>query len=177
LPVNRKIRAREVRLIGGNGEQLGILPLQRALQVAWEEGLDLVAVAPTAVPPVCRLLNYGKYRYEQSKKERKTRQGQKVGLLKEMRFRPKIEEHDLQVKMGIVRKLLEEGSKVKLSVRFRGREIIYPEQGWSVLQKVAEAMKGIAAVSNSAAKGRNVSLVLSPVFAKKTKEAKVDAKA
>jgi translation initiation factor IF-3 len=146
------------------------------LQIAWGEGLDLVAVAPAATPPVCRLLNYGKYRYEQSKKERKAKQGQKIGLLKEVRFRPKIEEHDLQVKVGTVRKLLEEGSKVKVSVRFRGREIIYPEQGWSVLQKVAEAMKGMAVVSNSVDKGRNVSLVLSPISAGKSKEAKVDAK-
>ncbi len=152
------------------------MPLAKALQIAWEEGLDLVAVAPTASPPVCRLLDYGKYKYEQTKKDRKAKQGQKSGLLKEVRFRPKIEEHDLQVKVGIVRKLLEEGNKVKISVRFRGREIIYPEQGWSVLNKVVEISKDISTASTGVKEGKNMSIVLSPILSKKPKEAKLNAK-
>lgn len=136
----------------------------------------MVEVSPTAIPPVCRLLDYGKYKYEQAKKERKLRRGQKVGLLKEVRLRPKIEEHDLQAKIRTTRKLLEEGSKIRLVVRFRGREVIYPELGWRVLQKVTDALKDVATVSDHPAKDeRNIALTLSPVSSKKSKEAKTDA--
>lgn len=152
------------------------MPLPEALQLAWEESLDLVAVAPTTNPPVCRLLDYGKYKYEQTKKDRKAKQGQKFGLLKEVRFRPKIEEHDLRVKVETVRKLLEGGNKVKIRIRFRGREIIYPEQGWNVLQKVVEISKDISTASTGLKQGRNMSIVLSPVPTRKPKEAKPDAK-
>ena len=124
VAVNQRIRARSVRLIGEGEEQLGILPIFEALQIARERGLDLVEIAPTASPPVCRLLDYGKYKYEQTKKERKVRKSQRVGLLREVRFRPKIEEHDLQAKIRTVKKLLEEGNKVRVRVRFRGREVI-----------------------------------------------------
>jgi translation initiation factor IF-3 len=178
LPINRQIRAREVRLIGEEGEQLGILPLQRALQIAQEHGLDLVEVASTATPPVCRILDYGKYKYEQTKKERKARKGQKVGLLRELRLRPKIEEHDLQAKIRTARKLLEEGNKLRLVVRFRGREIVYPELGWKVLQKVTEALKEVATISNHPiAERRNIALTLSPIATRKSTEAETDAKA
>jgi len=154
------------------------LPLYRALQIAEERGLDLVEVAPTATPPVCRLLDYGKYKYEQTKKERKTRRGQRVGLLKELRLRPKIEEHDLQAKIRTARKLLEEGSKLRLVVRFRGREVVYPELGWKVLQKVSEALKEIATVSDHpVVNKRSIVLTLSPIATKKSTEAKTDAKA
>jgi translation initiation factor IF-3 len=152
-----------------------VVPLPKALQVAQERGLDLVQVAMTA-PPVCRLLDYGKYKYEQTKKERKARRGQRVGLLKEVRLRPKIEEHDLQAKIKTTKKLLEEGNKVRLVLRFRGREVVYPELGWKVLQKVAEATKEIAAVSSSANEQRSIALVLSPVSLKKSKETETDAK-
>jgi len=165
-----------VRLIGDGGEQLGVVPLQKALQIAYERGLDLVQVASTTVPPVCRLLDYGKYRYEQTKKERKAKRGQRVGLLKEVRLRPKIEEHDLQAKIKNTKKLLEEGNKVKLMLRFRGREIIYPELGWKVLRKVAEASQEIAVVSNSVNEGNSIALVLSPVAQRKPKEKGTDAK-
>ncbi|MFO7773712.1 MAG: translation initiation factor IF-3 [Dehalococcoidia bacterium] len=175
LLTNRRIRAREVRLIGEDGEQLGVVPLQKALQVAHERGLDLVQVA-TTTPPVCRLLDYGKYKYEQTKKERKAKKGQRVGLLKEVRLRPKIEEHDLQAKIKTTKKLLEEGNKVKLVLRFRGREVVYPELGWKVLQKVAEASKEIAVVSSSVNEQRSIGLVLSPVALKKSKETETDAK-
>jgi translation initiation factor IF-3 len=165
-----------VRLIGENGEQLGVVPLQKALQIAYERGLDLVQVASTVAPPVCRLLDYGKYKYEQTKKERKAKKGQRIGLLKEVRLRPKIEEHDLQAKIKTTKKLLEEGNKVRLVLRFRGREVIYPELGWNVLRKMAEASKELAVVSNSISDGRSIALVLSPVSQKRSKEKETDAK-
>ena len=133
----------------------------------------LVSVAN---PPVCRLLDYGKYKYEQSKKERKAKRSQKVGLLKEVRLRPKIEEHDLQAKIRTTKKLLEQGNKVKLVLRFRGREVVYPELGWKVLREVAESSKDIAVVSSSVNDQRSIALVLSPVSHKKTKEIETDAK-
>jgi len=165
-----------VRLIGENGEQLGVIPLQRGLQIAYEQGLDLVQVASTMAPPVCRLLDYGKYKYEQTKKERKAKRGQRVGLVKEVRLRPKIEEHDLQAKIKTTKKLLEEGNKVKLVLRFRGREVIYPELGWKVLRKVTEASQEIAVVSNSVTVGNSIALMLSPISQKKAKETRTDAK-
>lgn len=176
LPTNRRIRAREVRLIGDDGKQLGVVPLPKALQAAQERGLDLVQVA-TTVPPVCRILDYGKYKYEQTKKERKAKKTRRVGLLREVRLRPKIEEHDLQAKIKTTRKLLDEGNKVKLLLRFRGREIIYPEMGWKVLREVAEASKDLAIVSNTATEQRSISLVLAPASLKKSKETETDAKA
>ncbi len=176
LLTNRRIRAREVRLIGEDGEQLGVVPLQKALQLAYERGLDLVQVASTMTPPVCRILDYGKYKYEQAKKERKAKRGQRVGLLREVRLRPKIEEHDLQAKIKTTKKLLEEGNKVRLLLRFRGREVIYPELGWNVLRKVAEASKELAVVSSSGNAERSIALVLSPVSQKKSKETETDAK-
>lgn len=153
-----------------------MVPRQKALQIAYERGVDLVQVASTATPPVCRLLDYGKYKYEQTKKERKAKKGQKVGLIKEIRLRPKIEEHDLQAKIRTAKKLLEEGNKVRLVLRFRGREVIYPELGWKVLRKVAEASKEIAIVSSSANDARTIALVLSPVPQKKSKEKGTNAK-
>jgi translation initiation factor IF-3 len=135
-----------------------------------------VQVASTTTPPVCRLLDYGKYKYEQTKKERKAKRGQRVGLLREVRLRSKIEEHDLQAKIRTTKKLLEEGNKVRLVLRFRGREVVYPELGWKVLRKVAEASKEIAVVSSSANDERVIALVLSPVSLKKSKEAGIDAK-
>jgi translation initiation factor IF-3 len=151
------------------------VPFPKALQIAEERGLDLVQVA-TTVPPVCRILDYGKYKYEQTKKERKAKKGQRVGLLKEVRLRPKIEEHDLQSKIRTTRKLLEEGNKVRLVLRFRGREIIYPELGWKVLREVAEASKEVAVVSSSANEQRSIALILAPVSLKKSKETETDAK-
>jgi len=150
--------------------------VQKALQIAYERGLDLVQVASTMTPPVCRVLDYGKYKYDQTKKERKAKRGQRVGLLREVRLRPKIEEHDLQAKIKTTKKLLEEGNKVRLVLRFRGREVIYPELGWKVLRKVAEASKEMAIVSSSANNARSIALILSPVSQKKSKEIETDAK-
>jgi len=176
LRINLQIRAGKVRLIGEEGEQLGVVPSSQALQIAREHELDLVEVAPTANPPVCKVLDYGKYKYEQAKKERKAKKGQKVGLLREVRLRPKIEDHDLQGKIKITRKLLGEGSKVKVRVRFRGRERIYPEMGVKVLQKLTESLKDIAMVSNwSTGEVRNMFAVLAPISREKSKEVKSNA--
>jgi len=133
-----------------------------------------VQVASTT-PPVCRLLDYGKYKYEQTKKQRKAKKSQRVGLLREVRLRPKIEEHDLQAKIKTTRKLLEQGNKVKLLLRFRGREVVYPESGWKVLREVAEASKDLAVVSSSSNEQRSIALVLAPVSLKKAKETDTDA--
>ncbi len=178
MPVNHQIRAREVRVIDEEGEQVGTLPTSKALQLARERELDLVMVAPNTQPPVCRLLDYGKYKYDQIKKDKKVRKGQK-GLLREVRLRPKIEEHDLQAKINKTRELLAEGNKVKITVRFRGREIVYPELGWQVLKRVAEALKDEAVASSQPSKdARNIALTLAPVATKKTREeATEDAKA
>lgn len=147
------------------------MPLAQALQIARERELDLVEVVPISVPPVCRLLNYGKYKYEQTKKERKLRKGQKAGLLKEIRLRPRIKEHDLEAKTRIIRKLLEDGNKVRVSLFFRGREVVYPERGWKILKKVVEDLKGVAVVEGSpAAEEKSMFLTLSP--ASQSKEVK-----
>lgn len=176
LRINLQIRAGKVRLIGEQGEQLGVVPSSQALQIAREHELDLVEVAPTASPPVCKIIDYGKYKYEQAKKERKAKKGQKVGLLREVRLRPKIEDHDLQGKIKITRKLLGEGSKVKVRVRFRGRERVYPEMGVKVLQKLTESLKDVAMVSNwSTGETGNMFAVLAPVSREKSKEVKSNA--
>lgn len=176
LRINLQIRAGKVRLIGEEGEQLGVVPSSQALQIAREHELDLVEVAPTASPPVCKIIDYGKYKYEQAKKERKAKKGQKVGLLREVRLRPKIEDHDLQGKIKITRKLLGEGSKVKVRVRFRGRERVYPEMGVKVLQKLTESLKDVAIVSNwSTGEVRNMFALLAPVSREKSKEVKSNA--
>ncbi len=158
--------------MGEKGEQLGIMPLFEARELAKKRNFDLVEVAPTAVPPVCRLLDYGKYRYEQAKKERETKKTQKASLLRQVRLRPKIGAHDLEAKIRAVNKLLDEGSKVRVTVLFRGREITHPEIGWRLLQKVAEAMKDIASIDRqpSMEDGRMMTLILSPSPTRKTKE-------
>jgi translation initiation factor IF-3 len=152
---------------------LGIMPLNQALEVARRQDLDLVEVAPTAVPPVCRLLDYGKYKYEQSKKEREQRRSQRVSMLREVRMRPKIDTHDFDAKTRTVRKLLGEGDKVKVTVRFRGREITHPEIGWGLLQRMTEALQGVAAIARQPViESRNMTVILAPLAAQKTKEAK-----
>jgi len=177
LRINRWIRAKEVRLIGDAGAQLGVFPIEKALQLANERGLDLVEVAPSSVPPVCRLLDYGRYRYEQTKKERKARKGQRGGVLKEIRIRPRVKEHDLETKIKIARKLLEEGDKVKFFIIFRGREITHPEIGLKLLRKVADDLNDIAGLDGApSAEGRFMSLVLSPISSKQIKKPAVEEK-
>ena len=136
-------------MIGETGEQLGVMPLFKAREVAKERGYDLVEVAPQSVPPVCRLLDYGRFKYEQTKKEHEARKRQKSIFLREVRFRPKIGEHDIEFKMRIIKKLLAEGDKVKVSVLFRGREITHPELGKELLERVAKELGEAAIVERS----------------------------
>ncbi|MFC2024860.1 translation initiation factor IF-3 [Chloroflexota bacterium] len=171
MRVNREIRAREVRLVGEKGEQLGIMTLNEAWEVAEKRNLDLVEVAATAVPPVCRLLDYGKFKYEQAKKDRDARKSQKVSLLREVRLRPKIGDHDFEAKARLARKLLDGGDKVKVTVLFRGREITHPDIGWRLLQRMAESLKEVASVEGQPVMfGRRMNVVLIPVATQKAKK-------
>ncbi len=168
LRVNVEIRAGEIRLVGNKGEQLGIMPLPQALEMARKDNLDLVEVAPIAVPPVCRILDYGKFKYEQAKKERELRRSQKVSLLREVRLRPKIGNHDFEAKARSVRKLLDEGDKVKVTILFRGREITHPEIGQRLLQRMVELQKETAAVDRQPSiADRRMTLILSPLAGQK----------
>jgi translation initiation factor IF-3 len=148
------------------------MPLFEAREVAKKRNLDLVEVAPTAVPPVCRLLDYGKYRYEQAKKEREAKKTQKTSMLRQVRLRPKIGPHDLEAKTRAVSKLLDEGNKVRVTVIFRGREITHPEIGWRLLQKMAESLKEKSIIDRqpSLEDGRLMTLILSPSSTRKPKE-------
>jgi len=159
--VNEQIRAAEVRLIGENGEQLGIMPSREALRVARERGFDLVEVAPNAAPPVCRLLNYSKFKYEQAKKEKLARKHRKVGELSEVRMRPRIDPHDMECKIKHIKRLLEKGDKVKVMITFRGREIIHPDLGHKLLQKVIDSLEAVKVERPPTMEGRNLSLLLS----------------
>jgi len=170
LRVNERIKTKEVRLVGEKGEQLGIMPLFQALETARKRNLDLVEVAATAVPPVCRLLDYGKYKYEQAKKERELRRKQKVSLLREVRLRPKIDDHDFEAKARSVRKLLDGGDKVKVTVMFRGREITHLEFGWKLLQRMTELLKGVASVERQPVmEGRRMNVILALTATQKAK--------
>ena len=170
LRVNERIKASEVRLVGEKGEQLGIMPLYQAREIARRDNLDLVEVAATAIPPVCRLLDYGKYKYEQDKKEREARRSQKISLLREVRLRPKIGDHDFEAKARLVRKLLDEGDKVNVTVLFRGREITHPEIGLRLLQRMKELLKEVASVDRQPSlAGKRMSIILSPSVTYKTK--------
>lgn len=161
--VNEAIRAREVRLIDSDGNQLGIQPLREALRLAQEANLDLVNVAPKAKPPVCRIMDYGKYRYEQSKREKEARKNQKTIQIKEIRFSPSIEEHDVNTKLRNVKKFLSHGDKVKLTIRFRGREITHQDIGRRILNRMAEEVKEIGDVERyPKMEGRHMIMILSP---------------
>jgi translation initiation factor IF-3 len=147
----------------------------QALETARKRGFDLVEVAPTAAPPVCRLLDYGKYKYEQAKKERELRRSQRVSLLREVRFRPSIDDHDFEAKVRTIKKLLDEGDKVKITVRFRGREITHPELGWKLLQRVSEALQGLVAIARQPViEGRSMTVILAPMGQKGGAPAKIE---
>ena len=170
MRVNERITAREVRLIGKKGEQLGVVSLAQAKEIARKQNLDLVEVAATAVPPVCRLLDYGKYKYEQAKKEREVRKSQRVSVLREIRLRPRIDEHDFEAKTRSVKKLLEGGDKVKVTVMFRGREIVHPQLGLRLLERMTDSLKEGASVERQPSMdGKRMIMVLSPVAGQKTK--------
>jgi len=156
--------------VGEKGEQLGIMPRNQALETARKHNLDLVEVAATATPPVCRLLDYGKYKYEQAKKERLAKKGQKVSVLREIRVRPKIGDHDFEAKKRTAEKLLAEGNKVKATVLFRGREITHPDIGWKLLQRMSESLKETATVEGRPSmEGKRMSIILLPGTAQKAK--------
>jgi translation initiation factor IF-3 len=163
-------------LISETGEQLGTMPLYKARELAKERGYDIVEVAPQAVPPVCRLLDYGKFKYEQTKKEHEARKRQKSIFLREVRLRPKIGEHDIKFKIRTVKKLLDEGDKVKVSVLFRGREITHPELGKELLERVAKELEGAAIVERAPEMdARRMIMIISPAKQPKVSERSPDA--
>jgi len=164
--VNQQIRARQVRVIDENGVQLGIMSPYDALREAEQRGLDLVEVAPTAQPPVCRIMDYGKYRFEQKKRAREARKHQHQIVIKEIKYRPKIDKHDFETKTAHVREFLGEGNKVRVTIMFRGREMSHPELGREVLRKVVEATADLTTgeydVESVPLEGRNMAIVLTP---------------
>lgn len=161
LPINGQIRAKEVQLIGDQGEKYGVVSLKEALEKAEEKNLDLVLVAPNANPQVCKIMNYGKYKFEQAKKEKEAKKKQKVLEVKELRVTPNIEEHDFGFKSKNARKFLEDGNKVKITVRFRGREVNNSKAGELVLNKFIEALEDVAVVEKAPKlEGRNMFTIL-----------------
>lgn len=157
------IKAAEVRLIGAAGEQIGIMPLAEALQRAAEANLDLVEVAPQATPPVCRIMDYGKFKYLQSKKTQEARKKQTVIQVKEVKFRPKIEDHDIAFKIKNIRRFLAQKDKTKVSLIFRGREIAHPQIGIDLLNRVAAELEDIGTVEQAPKiEGRNLTMILAP---------------
>lgn len=162
-------------MIGEGGEQLGVMPFRDALQLAREQGNDLVEVAPNVEPPVCRLLDYGKFKYEQGKKERDARKHQKIVALRQVRLRPRTGEHDIASKTTIVEKLLDKGDKVKILMVFRGREITHPQLGRDILDKIARDIGEKASVEKPPmVEGRSMIMILSPRPAKQPKKEKAD---
>lgn len=163
LMINEEIRDREVRVVDQNGEQLGVMSSREALALAEERQLDLVKIAPQARPPVCKLMDYGKYRFEQSKKEREFRKNQKVITVKEVRLSATIEDHDVDVKFKNAVKFLKEGNKVKVTIRFRGRQITHSEIGRQVMTEFADRIKEYGTVDKAPQiEGRNMSMFISP---------------
>ena len=161
--INEEIREKEVRVIDADGNQLGIMPTRQALALAIEKGLDLVDIAPQAAPNVCRIMDYGKYRYEQAKREKEARKNQKTVEIKEVRMSMNIDTHDFETKVNQAIRFLQGGDKVKVSVRFRGREMAHTDIGKKLLDKFAEQCAGIANVDKGAKlEGRNMSMFLSP---------------
>ena len=161
LPINERIREKEVQLIGVNGEKIGVVSTKEALEIALKENLDLVLVAPNSTPPVCKIMNYGKYKFEQAKKEKEAKKKQKVLEVKELRVTPNIEEHDFGFKSKNARKFLEDGNKVKITVRFRGREVNNTKLGEAVLDKFIENLQDISVVEKKPKlEGKNMFIIL-----------------
>ncbi|HSX69087.1 translation initiation factor IF-3 [Nocardioides sp.] len=176
LRINDRIRVPEVRLVGPNGETVGIVPTHEALKLAQEADLDLVEIAPMGKPPVCKLMDYGKFKYENAQKARDARRNQTNVIIKEMKLRPKIDGHDYETKKGHVVRFLKAGDKVKITIMFRGREQHRPELGYRLLQKLAEDVAELGFVeSNPKQDGRNMIMVLGPN--KKKADAIVDVEA
>ena len=176
LRINDRIRVPEVRLVGPNGETVGIVPTDQALKLAVEADLDLVEIAPQGRPPVCKLMDYGKFKYENAQKARESRRNQTNVIIKEMKLRPKIDKHDYETKKGHVVRFLGAGDKVKITIMFRGREQHRPELGFRLLQKLAEDVQELGFVESSPKQdGRNMTMVIGPH--KKKADAKIDADA
>ena len=176
MRINDRIRVPEVRLVGPNGETVGIVPTGDALRLAQEADLDLVEIAPMGKPSVCKLMDYGKYKYENAQKAREARRNQTNVIIKEMKLRPKIDQHDYETKKGHVVRFLKAGDKVKITIMFRGREQHRPELGFRLLQKLAEDVTELGFVESSPKQdGRNMTMVLGPH--KKKSEAKAEVKA
>lgn len=168
LPINRKIRAKEVQLIGVDGERIGVVSLDEALKKAEDLNLDLVLVAPNAKPVVCKIMDYGKYKFDQAKKEKEAKKKQKIFEVKEIRVTPNIEEHDFNFKLKNVKKFLNDGNKVRITVRFRGREINNSKAGEKVLEKFIENLEDVASVEKKPKlEGRNMFIILAKKEAKK----------
>ncbi|WP_163506859.1 translation initiation factor IF-3 [Fodinicola acaciae] len=167
--MNDQIRAREVRLVGPEGEQIGIVPIDKALALASDTDLDLVEVAANARPPVCKLMDYGKFKYESAQKAREARRNQTLTVIKEMKLRPKIDPHDYDTKKGHVERFLKAGDKVKITIMFRGREQSRPELGFRLLRKLAEDVEELGYVESQPKQdGRNMIMVMAPHRALKT---------
>lgn len=163
MRINRRIRAREVRVIDPDGQQLGIMPPDMAIAKALDLGLDLVEVSPESRPPVCRIMDYGKFKYAQKKKTAEAKKHQTNSTLKEVKFRPKIENHDYEFKVGNIKRFLGEGHKVKVTMMFRGREITRQDMARSIMQRIGEDVKGTGAVESfPKLEGRNMIMVVAP---------------
>ena len=152
-----------MRVVSAEGEQLGVMPIQQALETARQRELDLVEVAPEATPPVCRIMDFGKFKYMQARRQKEARKKQTVIVVKEVKMGPKTERHDFEFKLKHVRRFLEEGNKAKVTVRFKGREMAHTELGWKMLNKMTEAVADVATVENHPRmEGRMLSMILSP---------------
>lgn len=161
LMINEQIRDKEVRVIGEEGEMIGVVPIKEAMRLAKEAGVDLVKIVPNAAPPVCRIVDYGKYKYEQLRKEKEARKKQKVIDIKEVRLSPNIEENDLKTKINAAKKFLEKGDKVKVTLKFRGREMAHMESSKHILDDFAESLREISLIEKAPKlEGRSIMMVL-----------------
>lgn len=168
LRVGRRIRAKEVRLIDADGKQVGVMPTWKAMKIAEEADLDLVEISPNGNPPVCKVMDYGKHKYEEAKREKERKKNQQVTETKEVKFRPDIAQHDFDVKLRKVREFLEAKNKVKLVVQFKGRQMAHPETGRELLRRVCEAVSEIGDAAQSSMEGRRMNMMLAPKKAKQT---------
>ncbi len=165
--INDAIRAKEVRVVSSEGEQLGIMDRRKAMDLATEQDMDLVLIAPKGIPPVCKIMDYGKYRFEMAKREKEAKKKQNIIEVKEVRLSATIEEHDINVRMKNATKFLQQGNKVKVGIRFKGRQMAHTEMGFKVMQDFAKRLEGIAVVeSRPKLEGRNMSMMLGPVVQK-----------
>ncbi len=163
LRINEQIRVPSVRLVGADGEQLGVMPIKDAQRIAQEKGLDLVEIAPQAKPPACKIMDYGKFRFEQAKRKKETKKNQKIVTLKEVKLRPNIEAHDFETKARNGERFLKDGDKVKVTIMFRGREVTHPDLGRTLCLRMAERLQEISSIEKQPKlEGRNMTMILVP---------------